>query len=86
MWWEIATITEGLTTQQLHYLNALVAGEAAISSTDVMSRYHITSATSAARSKATLIKNDILDNVAGKIYFRAPNYAHWLKTEYFALV
>lgn len=83
---EIATITEGLTTQQLHHLKALVAGEAAISSTNVMSRYHITSATSAARSKAALIKNNILDNVAGKIYFRDPIYAHWLKTEYFALV
>lgn len=78
------TITETLTTQQLNYLRALVAGESAISSTEVMTRYHITSATSVARSKAALIKSDILDNIAGKIYFQDPIYAYWLKSEYFA--
>ena len=34
-------------------------------------------------SKATLIKNDILDNKASKISFQDPIYAYWLKTEYF---
>ena len=79
-----ATITEALTTQQLNYLKALIAGEKAISSTEVMHRYHISSTTSIARSKAALIKNDILDNKAGKISFQDPIYAYWLKTEYFA--
>ena len=78
------TITETLTTQQLNYLNALIAGEKAISSTDVMHRYQISSTTSIARSKAALIKNDILDNKAGEISFQDPIYAYWLKTEYFA--
>ena len=78
------TITEALTTQQLNYLKALIAGEKAISSTEVMHRYHISSTTSIARSKAALIKNDILDNKAGKISFQDPIYAYWLKTEYFA--
>lgn len=77
------TITEKLTTQQLNYLKALIAGEKAITSTDVMHRYQISSTTSIARSKATLIKNDILDNKAGKISFQDPIYAYWLKTEYF---
>ena len=36
------------------------------------------------RSKAALIKNDILDNKAGEISFQDPIYAYWLKTEYFA--
>ncbi len=35
------------------------------------------------RSKAALIKNDILDNKAGEISFQDPIYAYWLKTEYF---
>ena len=39
---------------------------------------------SRARSKAALIKNDILDNRAGDISFQDPIYAYWLKTEYFA--
>ena len=78
------TITETLTTQQLNYLKALIAGEKAISSTSVMHRYQISSATSIARSKAALVKNDILDNKAGEISFQDPIYAYWLKTEYFA--
>lgn len=77
------TITETLTTQQLNYLKALIAGEKSISSTEVMHRYHISSTTSIARSKAALIKNDILDNKAGEISFQDPIYAYWLKTEYF---
>ena len=78
------TITETLTTQQLNDLKALIAGEKAISSTEVMHRYQISSTTSISRSKAALIKNDILDNNAGKISFQNPIYAYWLKTEYFA--
>lgn len=78
------TITETLTTQQLNYLKALIAGEKSISSTEVMHRYKISSTTSIARSKAALIKNDVLDNIAGKISFQDPIYAYWLKTEYFA--
>lgn len=77
------TITETLTTQQLNYLRALVAGEKAIGSTEVMHRYQISSSTSLSRSKAALIKNDILDNRAGEISFQDPIYAYWLKTEYF---
>ena len=77
------TITETLTSQQLYYLNALVADEKAITSTDTMHRYKISSPTSIARSKATLIKNDILDDEAGQISFQDPIYAHWLKHEYF---
>ena len=77
------TITETRTTQQLNYLNALIAGEKAISSTDVMHRYQISSTTSIARSKAALIKNDILDSKAGEISFQDPIYAYWLKSEYF---
>ena len=78
------TITETLTTQQLNYLKAFIAGEKAISSTAVMHRYQISSTTSISRSKAALIKNDILDNKAGEISFQDPIYAYWLKTEYFA--
>ena len=78
------TITETLTTQQLNYLKALIAGEKAISSTEVMHRYKISSTTSIHRSKSALIKNDILDNMAGEISFQDPIYAYWLKTCYFA--
>ena len=77
------TITETLTTQQLNYLRALIAGEKSISSTEVMHRYRISSPTSIARSKAALVKNDILDNQAGCYSFQDPIYAYWLETQYF---
>lgn len=80
-----AGITETLTTQQLNYLKALIAGEKSITSTEVMHRYNISSPTSAVRSKAALIKNDILDDAAGNISFQDPIYEHWLRTEYFGL-
>ncbi|MBR5841507.1 MAG: ATPase [Bacteroidaceae bacterium] len=79
------TITETLTNQQLNYLKALIAGEKSIGSTDVMHRYQISSTTSIARSKAALVKNDILDNKAGEYSFQDPIYAYWLKTEYFGI-
>ena len=60
------TITETLTTQHLNCLKALIACEKAISSTEVMHRYQIASTTSISRSKAALIKNDILDNKAAE--------------------
>ena len=79
---------------QLNYLKALIAGEKAISSTEVMHRYQISSTTSISRqissttsisrSKIAFIKNDILDNKAGDISFQDPIYAYWLKSEYFA--
>lgn len=75
--------TETLTSQQLNYLHALVSGEKSISSAETMHRYNISSATSVARSKTTLIKNDILDNQGGVLSFQDPIYAYWLKHEYF---
>ena len=78
-------ITETFSMQQLNYLKALVSGETAITSTSVMHRYGISSATSAVRSKEALIKHDILDNSNGTISFQDPIYAYWLKTQYFGL-
>lgn len=77
------TITETLTTQQLNYLRALIAGEKSLSSTETMHKYHISSTTSIARSRLALVKNDILDFHSGKYSFQDPVYAHWLKTQYF---
>jgi hypothetical protein len=77
------SITEALTTQQLCYMKALIAGEKLISSVATMHQYQITSTTSISRSKAALLKNDILDSQAGKLSFQDPIYAYWLKHCYF---
>ena len=65
--------SETLTTQQLNNLKALTAGEKAISSTKVIHRYQISSTTSISRSKAALIKDDILENKADEISFDRPD-------------
>ena len=78
-------LTEELTVQQLNYMKALLSGENAISSTEVMTKYGISSATSANRSKATLIKKDILDNMEGKIEFLDPVYRYWLLHSFFKI-
>lgn len=78
-------VTEGLTNQQLNYLEALLSGEKDISSSEVMYKYKISSATSIARSKAALVKNDILDITGKTILFQDPMYAYWLKHIYFKI-
>lgn len=78
-------LTESLTTQQLNYLKAILAGEKSITSTNVMKRYNISSATAAMRSKEALIKNDIIDVIGTEIKFQDPVYCHWMKKTYFNL-
>ncbi len=76
-------MTESLTNQQLNYLHALLAGETAITSTQTMKKYGISSATAVSRSKEALIKADILDNIGSSISFQDPVYRYWLKYNYF---
>lgn len=77
------TLIETLTFQQICFLNAVVAGEKAISNAEVMHKYHISSATSASRSLKALVQKDILDNANGAVSFQDPIFAWWLKHEYF---
>lgn len=76
-------ITASLTTQQLCYLHAVLAGETVISTAEVLHRHHISSATSASRSKAALLEKGVVCNIDGKICFADPMYAYWLKNRYF---
>lgn len=76
-------LTSSLTTQQLCYLHAVLAGETVISTSEVLFRHHISSATSASRSKTALLERGIISNVDGKICFSDPIYACWLKSRYF---
>lgn len=77
------TMTASLTTQQLCYLHAVLAGETVISTAEVLHRHHISSATSASRSKTALLEKGLICNIYGKICFADPMYAYWLKNRYF---
>ena len=76
-------ITASLTTQQLCYLHAVLAGETVISTAEVLHRHHISSATSASRSKAALLERGVVCSIGGKICLADPMYAFWLKNRYF---
>ncbi len=76
-------LTETLTFQQLCFLNAVIAGEKAISNSETLHKYHISSATSASRSLKALTARDILDNRNGRVTFQDPLFAYWLKHSYF---
>lgn len=76
-------ITESLTTQQLCYLHAVLDGETVISTSEVLHRHRITSATSASRSKSSLLEKEIICVADGKVKFTDPLYSYWLKNRYF---
>ena len=76
-------LTSSFTEQQLCYLNAVIAGETVISTSEVLHRYRITSATSASRSKSALIDRRIICNRDGRMIINDPIYAYWLKHRYF---
>ena len=78
-----ATITETLSNSQISFLEAVVAGETALSSSEVIKKYRLNSSSNVTRSRNALIDKEILDNNAGNVSFQDPMYYFWLKTTYF---
>ena len=78
-----STVTSGMTSQQLCYLHAVLAGEKVISASEVLHRHGISSATSASRSKAALLEKGIIHIFGGHPHFSDPVYAYWLANRYF---
>jgi hypothetical protein len=78
-----ATITETLTVNQLNLLRALIAGETALSSQEVLSKYRLISSANVNRSRKSLVEKEILDINAGAISFQDPMYRSWLETKFF---
>jgi len=80
-----ATITETLSNSQISYLEAIVAGETAFSSSAVIEKYRLNSSSNVTRARNALIDKEILDNNAGTVSFQDPMYSFWLKTSYFGI-
>ncbi len=78
-----ATITEALPDNQLNLLRAMVAGEEALSSNEVLTKYRLTSSAVVTRSRKALIEKDILDSKAGELSFQDPMYRYWLEQYFF---
>jgi len=80
-----ATITETLSNSQISFLKAIVAGEKALSSAEVIEKYRLNSSSNVTRSRKALIDKEILDNNAGTVSFQDPMYSFWLKNSFFGL-
>ena len=76
-------ITSSLTSQQLCYLHAVLAGETVISTSEVLHRHRISSATSASRSKVALLQKGLVCSLDGRISLNDPIYSYWLTHRYF---
>ena len=76
--------TASLTSQQLCYLHAVLSGESIISTSEVLHRHRISSATSASRSKSALLERGMIYIKDGRVCLTDPFYAYWLKNRYFA--
>jgi hypothetical protein len=80
-----ATIAETFSNSQINFLKALVAGETALSSAEVIEKYHLNSSANVTRSRKALIDKEILDNNAGMVSLQDPIFRFWLKNSFFAL-
>jgi len=78
-----ATITETLTINQLSLLKAMITGEEALSSAEVLTKYRLISSANVNRARNALIEKEILDNKAGVVSFQDPMYRSWLESEFF---
>jgi hypothetical protein len=76
-------LTETLTTGQLNFLKALIAGEKKFSSLEVIEKYGLRSSANISRIKQGLIKKEIIDDTTGKIEILDPIYKAWLQRYYF---
>jgi hypothetical protein len=79
------TITESLSSNQINLLRAVIAGETALSSAEVLSKYRLGASANVTRSRKSLIEKDILDDKAGILTFQDPMYRYWLDNSYFLL-
>lgn len=80
-----SSITESLTSNQISLLKALLNGEKALSSSEVLSKYRLVSSANVTRCRKALLERDILDYQGGEIIFQDPMYRYWLATRFFTM-
>lgn len=79
------SMTETLSTGQIHYLKAVLNNESRLSSKKVIDTYKLGSSANVARIKKALISKEIIDDQqqGGTIELLDPVFSIWLKTHYF---
>ncbi len=78
-----ANTTEGLNNRQLSLLHAILNGEEQLSSQKTLKQYRLGTSANVIKLKESLIQNDLIDDMGGKISFLDPMYKYWLAYRYF---
>ncbi len=75
--------TEELSTPQINFLKALIAGVEKFSSKNMLDEYKLGSSANVVRIKKALENKEIIDILAGNILLLDPMYKSWLTTCFF---
>jgi hypothetical protein len=74
---------ETLSSTQLGFLKAVLAGEKQLSAQKTLMKYKLGTSGNASRLKKTLVDREIIDVEQETIVFQDPIFAFWLKHHYF---
>jgi len=74
---------EIISITQLNLLKAICNGETRFTSTEVMQNYAIGTPRNVSKNKTTLINNDIVHDINGKLEFVDPAFELWFKKQFF---
>lgn len=76
-------LAESLTTRQLRFLQAVIAGQAALTSQAVIKAYDLGTSANVIRLRRALEDKEIIDVLDGRVTILDPLFQNWLVTRYF---
>ncbi len=76
-------LTDNLSTGQLNFLKALVAGETKLGTQENILTYNLNSSANVVKLRKALIQKEIIDFINGKPEILDPVFKRWLKDWYF---
>ena len=79
------TITDGLSTTQLNFLKALLAGAEQLSSQENIAEFRLGTSANVVKIRKALTNKEIIDIRQNRPFFLDPLYRQWLRDYYFKL-
>ncbi|GHT24048.1 ATPase [Bacteroidia bacterium] len=78
-------LIESLTNKQIDFLKAIVSGETALSSQEILEKYKLGTSANVIKIREALLSKEIIDVNAQVIDIQDPIFKIWLKTDYFKI-
>ncbi|GAP72027.1 hypothetical protein SAMD00024442_22_19 [Candidatus Symbiothrix dinenymphae] len=78
-------LIESLGNKQIDFLKAVVSGETALSSQEVLEKYKLGTSGNVIKIREALLSKEIIDVNAQRIVIQDPMFARWLKKDYFKM-